>query len=913
MHKRRYLILILMLGMVMTGVVGAVLSADAENEDTTEATIQSDIVTPIVSRKANTGYDFVFVIDNSRSIWKQQAERDQALRTVANLSVGSDVRIGSVYFADHVYKTFSLTSVESQEDYKKVINDGLTLTKQDNSNQDTNIGAGLEAGLQLFEDQDSGRKKIMILVSDGINENLAQNPSYKERANTNTAVQAEKLNKQGIELYCVFIEKDRANEDYLQELVNSAAGDSNAADTRFVSVSDSQMDKLADTFSQVFYSMKGNMKYKQIRVDSSGRYTFHIPDLNVEKLQIYLNNSDSIGANLTRVDGEEFEKNAWTDGNSIFFTVDNPTSGDWTIEVEGENAKNSTGTIAYYTDLYAAGNWDSEIYKGCTTRLSVNFTNKDGESVELDSAAVVTANLTIQNEKGKIVQKLKNLPLTIESDRAYTDDFQLEKLGTINCTVRVQYDEVIDLSYKVIDGLALEALAPGTTGESLDLHSIRVETENGIKEQFTLDLNEYIFDKDSDVKDFTLESVDVINQDNPPVEVTLKKGKLVCLVDKAEDVEFIVTLADDTGLTTQMTVEGLVINKNTERSKKTMLKWIVILVLVLIVIYIVIGHFRRREYQANLDILKGMKDKLLTDKKKLDSFMMQRGYQTTSSQESTKETDKKTVNLKKVKKHSETSIVEITKEDWEYQQAYQAVKGFVDSEEVAEEVLQVWGVDEILNHPMSKTIAQTAKTFYNEYNRQIASLEDAIEDYMEYRKMTRGMLKEELKKLKREVRKHRKRMEKNPDSVMQLENISREFTEVTEELKLVYQQFQQASKQKFSCNLSMRVMGEPCLKAKNNEWYWKMDDVTVTSKNRKVADAEFLNKKTQIVFFPYNGVNSITELPETGVVIAAPYAFEFKEISEAEMSNSTQTVLLKEKTYLVDTGSVAGSITIQIL
>lgn len=140
---------------------------------------------------SDTGYDVVFCIDNSRSMWKQQDIRDQAVRVLANLAVGSDIRIGGVYFADHVYQRCSLTSLTGEEDTKKVMS-FLNFTDKDDGNRDTNIGSALSEALKLFENQDISRKRIIVLFSDGINEDYEGTGSYTARANNMTSQAAGK-------------------------------------------------------------------------------------------------------------------------------------------------------------------------------------------------------------------------------------------------------------------------------------------------------------------------------------------------------------------------------------------------------------------------------------------------------------------------------------------------------------------------------------------------------------------------------------------------------------------------------------------------------------------------------------------------------------------------------------------------
>ena len=84
------------------------------------------------------GYDVVYVIDNSGSVWKQQEIRNQAFRNISNLAVGADIRVGVVYFADHVYDTLSLTSMEDKAGSEKVLK-FLDMKQQDQGNIDPNL------------------------------------------------------------------------------------------------------------------------------------------------------------------------------------------------------------------------------------------------------------------------------------------------------------------------------------------------------------------------------------------------------------------------------------------------------------------------------------------------------------------------------------------------------------------------------------------------------------------------------------------------------------------------------------------------------------------------------------------------------------------------------------------------------
>ena len=90
-------------------------NTDAQTPEAEDVNLQSEIVQP--DNLNQNGYDVIYLIDNSRSVWSQQDARNKAFRGISNLAVGSDIKIGVVYFADHVYEDYTkgLTSMETED------------------------------------------------------------------------------------------------------------------------------------------------------------------------------------------------------------------------------------------------------------------------------------------------------------------------------------------------------------------------------------------------------------------------------------------------------------------------------------------------------------------------------------------------------------------------------------------------------------------------------------------------------------------------------------------------------------------------------------------------------------------------------------------------------------------------------
>lgn len=176
---------------------------------------------------SNKGYDVALCIDNSKNMWDQQELRDQAVRSICNLAIGADIRIGGVYFGDKVYKSLGLTSMEDQEGSLEVLQNFLNETEKDEDNQNGNVAAGLEAADKLFEDQDASRNRIVILFTNGIS---------AEEDTENLQEQIKNFEQENIPVYCVYFQSSGDDEEYLREMVNYFQEDNAFDEERRLSV-----------------------------------------------------------------------------------------------------------------------------------------------------------------------------------------------------------------------------------------------------------------------------------------------------------------------------------------------------------------------------------------------------------------------------------------------------------------------------------------------------------------------------------------------------------------------------------------------------------------------------------------------------------------------------------------------------
>ena len=578
--------------MLLTNGVGACLAAE-------EAPEAEQAVKP--ANLNAEGYDVVILADNSGSVWSQQEERDKALRGIANLAVGSDIRIGGVYFGEKSSKTLGLTSMADEENSTKVM-DFLNMTEKDEHNRGTNLGNALKEAQKLLENQDKNRQQIIILFSDGINENLAQDVSFKAAADSETLEQAKALEEKGIWLYCVYLQKERNDEEYLRQLVNYFNGDNNYDEERFKKVEENQISLLSDQFAQTFYSMQNDMKFRDISMDSSGTMTFYIPELGVRRLQIYLKNNQAYEVRLSGPSDNPGIVKSWGDNGNVYITVDEPEKGDWTLEITGEGAGTVTGTLACYTSISAfaelTGNMDEEgnAYLNQPQNIRLSFFDEEGKEFQPDPAAEISASVNLKPETGEKISETVSFSAL---DSGYeSSDFTFREYGTYSYEVNLTYEDFIDLRYEFPGG-TVQGQGPVVN----DQNGVFMGhgTEKG--QAFTFEASDLYSDPDGEkVK---VVSYTQINENNPVVDVSDHSGFITVTTEKAGDVEFALNLEDESGHTESVTVKGNVMDIIVLRAAA-----IVAVVLVIAAVYMTVRKKRKcKQLNDEMESEKGRLDK----------------------------------------------------------------------------------------------------------------------------------------------------------------------------------------------------------------------------------------------------------------------------------------------------------------
>lgn len=498
-----------------------------------------------------TGYDIVYVIDNSRSVWSQQSYRNQAFKKITNLAVGSDMNIGVVYFADHLYKTMKLTSVQTEEGSKKVL-DTLNMTEQDNYNIDTNIGNALEEAVKMFNDQDETRQRIVVLFSDGINENLAGEQSYTDRANAKTREQVQKLKNMNASIFCVYLQKQRNDEEYLKQLVNYFSGGDGYTQERFAKVEESRISDLTKTFTKVFYAIQDNMRHREIELDSSGTDTFYVPCLGIKELRVFLDGKIQEG---TIKPAGESPNSKWPYESATFAVYTDPVPGNWSIDVKSSDLSDVYGTITYHVNLLAGGEV-AKLEEDDKYQLTVRFYNENGEEIAIDHAVSVAVYMNYNAEDGSSTSVPLNM--TVNDGCAKSDPFEMTAYGDYSYTVDLTYSEFVDLKY-TLSGMGVDRTAPVTT--SIESGKFQGEkTASGY--QFSI-AEEKLW-KDLEGEEVWITRIVQKNAANY-VEAVKEDGYVVVTAAETGDIDFELQIEDASGMTAKVSVQGSVSDRGIAR------------------------------------------------------------------------------------------------------------------------------------------------------------------------------------------------------------------------------------------------------------------------------------------------------------------------------------------------------------
>lgn len=862
-YLRTVLIILLFLGCVIAASFSTYAEGEGEAKTNTE-TYFSDVSELTNPGNLNfQGYDVIYAVDNSRSVWKQQDIRNQALRNISNLAVGSDIRIGVVYFADKIYgNALGLTSMKNQEDSQRVLN-YLNMKEQNADNVDTNIGIALEKAVELFDSQDTSRKRIVVLFSDGINENLSGDQTYTEEADAKTKEQTLILKEMNIPIYCVYLQKGRNDEEYLKKIVNYFSEDESYETERFFKLKEDEISKLNHVFADVFYAMQNNMKYKQIKLDSSGRCTFYVPSLGIEELRIYLDGDIRNGSNL--YPPVESECTTWTDGTARFLIYEEPISaGDWWIEVKSPNFDHVYGTIAYYPSLQARAELVRivEDTDGASKRyqLTLRFYDKNAEEIAIDSAVGVAATVFLTEEGGE--ESSVELTMHVGDGIAKSDMFAMDGYGTCHYDVNLTYDNFIDLDY-MIEGGIISKSAP----KVFDITEGKFEgekVEGGIC--FLLKESSLFDDPENEIV-----KIKNIIQLNPANTVTVKQenGYLEITAKNAGEVNFALQLIDESEMMAEVTVKGTVTDQGRIRNMQAGVK-ILFAVIVILAFCSIISKKKKKKILKNdlveFEQLHAEFEKMYTSYEENEEFQK----------------EKRDINL-------------ILNGDRECE-----LTGLIDmASSLTKEQKKDFAVDQYLVEGFTDTVFERAEAIACEMADAKDSM-GALAEKVESIKSNPKNIKAAGKMVRECCEQAEKELERLENGLEEVKTQNKKINTIISEMIKAAEVVDEMLSTKISCDLSVKNISElpnkrgryssRDIQKRTIQGYYKLDDVIIVGMGTL---GEELGGETGIYVYGYEDA---TDIP--GLKLRSIKEFQWKEVREfCDFKTGRQAILTKGTEY----------------
>lgn len=865
MKWKRLMTAVLLVVMIVSG--GRQSYAAEENGESVATSGQ--MVKP--SNLNTEGYDVVLLADNSGSVWSQQGERDKALRGIANLAVGSDIRIGAVYFGETTYKKLGLTSMEEKDSSTKVL-DFLNLTEKNENNRGTNIGNALEEAQTLFEDQNANRQRIIILFSDGINENLAQSSSFKEAADGKTREQAQSLEQKQIPIYCVYLQKNRDDEDYLKQLVNYFNEDNDYADERFKKVTDDQIDILSEQFAQTFYSMQNDMKYREISIDSSGTMNFYIPELGVRRMQIYLKNDKAYEVLLSGPSEDSGEAQTWGDNGNVYITVDEPETGDWTLEITGDGADTVTGTLACYTNISAVASISGEvdengnIYRNRPEKINVSFYDEDGSEFQPDESAVVSGTLTLQNNDGENITQ--DVEFSSKENGYESAGFQLEDYGTYSYQVSLSYADFINLRYD-FEGGTVQGMAPLVYNQEGTFEGR--ETEDG--EAFTFDTADLYSDPDGEK--ITITGVTQLNEENPVISVEEKEGFLTVTTKDTGDVNFVINIEDESGNTAQVEIKGKVMDVVTVRVITGLLIFLLIAVLAAIASLLIYRRAMKKEVEEALKKMRKAFDSFDDDVYSADNITKLRG-----------EIKSNLNNL------------------------YNNIRELME-EKIDREQPEHFGIREDDLKHLSEKYPNLLDSRYDDVIDKLGACRK-LQSEAE-RKTSKKSSRKNLSLIIAYTEKFVDKTAKFNSTVQEYSDVHKGIKETADFIADRYMDIMDMLETPIKCNIIVKwdkyIGSKECRHAKDYiRGYYRLDDVSMLDKNGTVSLRKLMNEKTGIYVYGYQDGEG-----EDALRICSKDGFYFKNTAVGkEETKVKEAVLMKGENYRIKINDYMGFIGIQV-
>lgn len=437
-----------MLGILLAVVSFAVILSHP-NKDSSDSMWSPLVKGQQISFTPN-GYDIVYVIDNSRSMLKNDPDGagKKAFEKITSLAMDYDTSIGVVFFDQNAYTALDLTQLDSSDTAQKVT-DILTSFQEDSvKGMGTDISVGLEAAYNMLKPSEPDREKRIILFSDGFND--SSSAPMRNEYDMKLQVIADKLEAKNIVLYGMFRNLNQASINETPAFYHLFVNQTEKA-SHIIDISDENTEEYISTIVNQFFEVlidkadRISLKsFSKAETDDNENNTLslYVPECGITRMEIFIEDVNPLEIEFTSLGcSKSFTSNT---EKTALHSYEDPSPGIWTISYKDKNILNEGKcTVSFVTDI------------NCRIQLIDNnglyhfvfhFYDSQGNELSIDSNISLSAQ--IRNENGGIVA----IPdVTNRKGIYYSDGFtipdEFKETGIIEFAL--EYADYLKINYTI--------------------------------------------------------------------------------------------------------------------------------------------------------------------------------------------------------------------------------------------------------------------------------------------------------------------------------------------------------------------------------------------------------------------------------------------------------------------------------
>ena len=297
-------------------------------------------------RAEEEGLDVVLVIDASYSMAFHDPDKSvyDAIRTVAEMSLGSSDRIGYVLYNDSIVKDRELTGVTTQQEIEGWMQEvnGVTSVKG------TDVGLGLKTAQRMLKAGNTKKDHGMILlISDGDTESDTANPNRTQEA-VNADVESVLKSSEAPIYFIQFSQLEYRNKEPMNQWSARTGGQSHSVQSReelltvVTQCVNSEKERLPDTTTKA----TGELEEEQFTLSIPVQ---HSDDQQVKELVVTMTSESLIKEVIYE---ETTDMTIQQNDNQVIVTITNPKKESYLLKYQTENNQPvSTSTYTKMADL----------------------------------------------------------------------------------------------------------------------------------------------------------------------------------------------------------------------------------------------------------------------------------------------------------------------------------------------------------------------------------------------------------------------------------------------------------------------------------------------------------------------------------------------------------------------------------